>query len=95
MTGAATSARAAGTIFVALALAAAAVALFFGYYGARLIYLAASFGEQGPIDRGVPIIFGILSYLSVVTAAILFPFVTLAAAALSWLSLKAAQRRIH
>ena len=77
-----------GYLLIFIALVAAAVALFFGYVGAKLIYLAATFGSDVPLEQGAPMVFGLLSYISVVTAAIVFPFVSLAAAAIAWLCWK-------
>jgi predicted benzoate:H+ symporter BenE len=85
----------AGYVFMVLALIASAVALFFGYYGAQLIYFAATFGGQSSPDQGASVVFGVLSYLSVVTAAALFPFLTLIAAATAWLCWEAARRRLN
>jgi hypothetical protein len=85
--------RGAASLLVVFALVAAAVALFFAYTGARLIFLAASFGNDVPLDRGAPMVFGLLSYLSVVTAAVLFPFISLAAAAIAWLCWKTGTAR--
>jgi hypothetical protein len=94
VTGAESSARGAGYVFTLLALIFLAVALFFGYYGAQLIYLAATFGSQGSLGQGAAVVFGVLSYISVVTAAVLFPFLTLIAAATAWLCWEAARRRL-
>ena len=85
--------RGAAPILMVVGVVAAAVALFFGYTGARLIYLAASFGNDVPLERGAPMVFGLLSYLSVVTAAVLFPFISLAAAAIAWLCWKTGTTR--
>jgi hypothetical protein len=85
--------RGAASILIVFALVAAAGALFFGYIGARLIYLAASFGNDVPLERGAPMVFGLLSYLSIVTAAVLFPFLSLAAAAIAWLCWKTGSAR--
>jgi hypothetical protein len=87
--------RTLGYVFVFLSLAASAIALFFGYYGAKLVYLAAIFGGQGSLGQGISIVLGVLSYISVVTAAVLFPFVTVAAAAIAWLCWKASKRRLN
>lgn len=80
--------KGAGSILILLALVAAAAALFFGYVGVRLIYLAATFGSDVPLEQGATMVFGLLSYISVVTAAVLFPFLSLAAAAIAWLCWK-------
>jgi hypothetical protein len=85
--------RGSAPLLIVLALVAAAAALFFGYTGARLIYVAASFGNDVPLERGAPMVFGLLSYLSVVTAAVLFPFISLAAAAIAWLCWKTGTAR--
>lgn len=85
--------RGAASILIVLALMAAAAALFFGFTAARLIYIAASFGNDVPLERGVPMVFGLLSYLSIVTAAVLFPFLSLGAAAIAWLCWKTGSAR--
>jgi hypothetical protein len=85
--------RGSAPLLIVLALIAAAAALFFGFMGARLIYLAASFGNDVPLERGAPMVFGLLSYLSVVTAAVLFPFISLAAAAIALLCWKTGTAR--
>jgi hypothetical protein len=82
------AAKGSGYILVFIALVAAAAALFFGYIGVRLIYLAATFGSDVPLEQGAPMVFGLLSYISVVTAAVLFPFLSLTAAAIAWLCWK-------
>lgn len=83
-----------GYVLIFVALVAGAIALFFGYFGAQLIYLAATFGSEAPLDRGVPMVLGILSYISVVTAATLFPLIAVVAAAVAWLSWKAGRSQV-
>ncbi|HTM07504.1 MAG TPA: hypothetical protein VL754_03860 [Verrucomicrobiae bacterium] len=80
-------------VLIFIALVAAAAAIFFGYVGAKLIFLAATFGNDVPLEQGATMVFGLLSYLSVVTAAVLFPFVSLAAAAIAWLCWKTGTAR--
>lgn len=87
------AAKGSGYILIFLALVATAAALFFGYVGAKLIYLAATFGSDVPLEPGAPMVFGLLSYISVVTAAVLFPFISLAAAAVAWLCWKTGTAR--
>lgn len=77
-----------------LARIAPAVALVYGYFGAKLIYLAATFGGDAPLDQGVPMVLGILSYISVVTAATFFPLIGIVAAAIAWLCWKAGRSQI-
>jgi hypothetical protein len=86
-------ARGSGYVLVIFAVVAAAAALFFGYVGAKLIYLAASFGKDVPLEEGATMVFGLLSYVSVVTAAVLFPFIAIAAAAIAWLCWKTGMSR--
>jgi hypothetical protein len=45
-----------GYVLTVIALIAAAVALVFGYFGVKLIYLAATFGGDAPLRRGAPMI---------------------------------------
>jgi hypothetical protein len=94
VTEAARPSRALGYLFLSIALIAAALALFFGYYGAKLVYLAAIFGSDASLGPGVETIVGILSYISVVTAAVFFPFVALIAAAIAVVCGRAALRRV-
>ncbi|HEY2989043.1 MAG TPA: hypothetical protein VGL11_15025 [Candidatus Binatia bacterium] len=94
MTEAAQPSRALGYLFLSIALIAAAIALFFGYYGAKLVYLAAIFGGDASLRPGMETVLGILSYISVVTAAVIFPFVALIAAAVSVLCWRVALRRV-
>jgi hypothetical protein len=75
--------RASGYLLILIALAAAAVALFFGYHGARLIYFAAIFGGRGP--QGVDIALGFFSYVTVLTAAVIFPLIAILAALIACL----------
>jgi len=89
-----TEAKAAGYLLVFLALLASAVALFFGFFGAQLVYLAVMFGRDVPLEQGATMIFGLLSYISVVTAAVVFPFLALAAAAIAWLCWKTGTSRL-
>lgn len=86
--------KGAGYVLVFLALVAAALALFFGFLGAQLVYLAVMFGKDVPLEQGATMIFGLLSYISIVTAAVLFPFIALAAAAVSWLFWKIGTSRL-
>ena len=88
-----TEAKGAGYILVFLALIAAAVAIFFGFIGAQLVYLAVMFGREAPLEPGATMVFGLLSYISVVTGAVLFPFIALAAAAIAWLCWKTGTSR--
>jgi hypothetical protein len=81
-------------ILVVLALIASAAALFFGFLAAQYVYLAVMFGRDGPLEPGVTMVFGLLSYVSVVTAAVLFPFIALAAAAIAWLCWKTGTSRL-
>jgi hypothetical protein len=74
-----------------IAVVASAIALFFGYYGAVLIYLAAKFAAGAPIGQGMDIIFGVASYITVVTAAVFVPLIAVVAAAIAWLCWKAAR----
>ena len=89
------SSRAFGYFLVAIALIASAIALFFGYYGTKLVYLAVRFGSGGTLGHGAEIILGILSYLSVVTAAVLFPLIAVVAGAVALLCWTAALRRLN
>jgi len=89
-----TAAKGASYILVFLALIAAAVAVFFGFIGARLVYLAVTFGRDAPLEQGPTMIFGLLSYISVVTAAVLFPFIALASAAIALLCWKTGTSRL-
>jgi len=82
------AAKGSGSILIFFALVATAAALFFGFVGVRLIYIAATFGNDAPLEQGATMVFGLLSYISVVTAAVLFPFLSLAAAAIAWLCWK-------
>ncbi|HEX9445959.1 MAG TPA: hypothetical protein VGA73_17700 [Candidatus Binatia bacterium] len=77
--------RAFGYLLFIIAFSATAVALFFGYHGARLIYIAAVFGDQGPLNQGMDIALGLFSYITVVTAAVLFPLIAVVAALIAWL----------
>jgi hypothetical protein len=81
-------------VLVFLALIAAVVAVFFGFIGARLVYLALTFGRDVPMEQGATMVFGLLSYISVVTAAIVFPFIALASAAIAWLCWKTGTSRL-
>jgi hypothetical protein len=81
-------------VLVLIALVAAAIAVYCGFVGARLIYLALTFGRDAPLGQGAPMIFGLLSYISVVTAAVVFPFIALAAAAIAWLCWKTGTSRL-
>ena len=81
-------------VLVFVALVAAAVAVFFGFVGAQPVYLAATFGKDAPLQPGATMVFGLLSYISVVTAAIIFPFIALAAAAIAWLCWKTGTSRL-
>jgi hypothetical protein len=84
-----------GYVLIVIALIASAVALVFGYFGAKLIYLAATFGgDAAPLDRGVPMVLGILSYISVLTAATLFPLIAVVAAAIAWVCWRAGRSQI-
>jgi hypothetical protein len=83
-----------GYVLIVTALIASAVALVFGYFGGKLIYLAATFGGDAPLDRGVPMVLGILSYISVVTAATLFPLIAVVAAAIAWVCWRAGRSQI-
>jgi|GEM_PF-2394483 hypothetical protein len=89
----ASAAKGSANILLFISLVAAAAALFFGFMGARLIYLAASFGNDVPLEQGAPMVFGLLSYLSVVTAAVLFPFISVGSAAIAWLCWKTGTMR--
>src|SRR5258706_15514304 len=71
--------RAFGYLLFIIAFSATAVALFFGYHGARLIYIAAVFGDQGPLNQGMDIALGLFSYITVVTAAVILPLLALVA----------------
>jgi hypothetical protein len=71
-----------GYLLLTLSVAAAAVALFFGYYGVQLVYLALTFKGEGSLGR-----------VGMYIAAILFPFIALIAAAIAQLSYKAGKRR--
>jgi hypothetical protein len=81
-------------VLVFLALIAAVVAVFFGFIGARLVYLALTFGRDVPMEQGATMVFGLLSYISVVTAAIVFPIIALASAAIAWLCWKTGTSRL-
>lgn len=80
-------------VLLLLAVIAAAVAVYCGFVGARLIYLALTFGRDGPLGEGPPMVFGLLAYISVVTAAVLFPFIALGSAAIAWLCWKTGTSR--
>ena len=86
--------RAPAYLFLFFALIASAVALFFLYYGAKLVYLVAIFGSEASLGQGMSIVLGVFSYLTVVTAAVLFPFIALFASAVAWFSWKAGKRRL-
>ncbi len=86
--------KTAGYLLVSFALIASVAAVFFAYIGAELVYLAVSFGRDAPLEGGPAMVFGLLSYISVVTAAVLFPFIALAAAAIAWLCWKTGAARI-
>ena len=89
-----TEATGSSYVLIFLALIAAAVAVFFGFIGAQLVYLAMTFGRDAPLEHGATMVFGLLSYISVVTAAIIFPFIALAAAAIAWLCWKTGTSRL-
>lgn len=89
-----TEAAGSSYVLVFLALIAAAVAVFCGFIGARLVYLALTFGRDVPMEQGATMVFGLLSYISVVTAAIVFPFIALASAAIAWLCWKTGTSRL-
>jgi hypothetical protein len=73
-----------GYLLLTLAFVAAAGALFFGYYGVQLVYLAATFEGEGS-----------LGHVGMYIAAIVFPFIALIAAAVAWISWKAGKRRLN
>lgn len=77
--------RALASLLILVALAATAIALFFGYHGARLAYIAAMFGGQTPLSQGMDIALGLFSYITVLTAAVLFPLIAIVAALIAWL----------
>jgi hypothetical protein len=79
---------------VLFAIIAAAIAVYCGFVGVRLIYLALTFGRDAPLEQGPSMVFGLLSYISVVTAAVVFPFIALAAAAIAWLCWKTGTSRL-
>jgi hypothetical protein len=89
-----TEATGSSYVLIFLALIAAAVAVFFGFIGAQLVYLAMTFGRDVPLEQGATMVFGLLSYISVVTAAIIFPFIALASAAIAWLCWKTGTSRL-
>jgi len=86
--------RAGGYGLLAASLIALAVALFFGYHAARLVYLFVLFGDEASSPRNVSVLLGIFSYLTVVTAAGVFFAIALIAVAIAWLCWKAAKRRV-
>ncbi|HEY1373810.1 MAG TPA: hypothetical protein VGH50_15165 [Candidatus Binatia bacterium] len=89
-----TEATGSSPVLVLLALIAAAIAVYCGVVGARLIYLAMTFGKDVPLEQGPPMIFGLLSYISVLTAAVVVPFIAVAAAAIAWLCWKTGTSRL-
>ncbi|HEY1269442.1 MAG TPA: hypothetical protein VGH16_19440 [Candidatus Binatia bacterium] len=89
-----TEATGSSYVLLLLALIAAAIAVYCGFVGARLIYLALTFGREVPLAQGPPMVFGLLSYISVVTAAVVVPFIALAAAAIAWLCWKTGTSRV-
>jgi hypothetical protein len=77
-----------------LAFIASVIALFFGYYGAKLVYLAAIFGSESSLGEGMSIVLGVFSYLSVITAAALFPIIAVVAAAIALVCWNGAKRHL-
>ena len=77
--------RALGYLLILIALVATAIALFFGFHGARLAYIAAAFGAQGPFNQGPGSAPGFFSYVTVLTAAVFFPLIAIFAALIAWL----------
>jgi hypothetical protein len=86
--------RALGYGLLLLALVASVIALFFGFYGAKLVYLVAIFGREGSLGEGMSIVLGVFSYLTVVTAAVLFPCIALVAAAIALVCWNGAKRHL-
>lgn len=76
--------RALAYLFLFNSLVAFAVALFFGYYGVQLAYLAGTFERKGS-----------LTHAGMYLAGVLFPFVALTAAAIGWLCWKAGRRLLN
>jgi hypothetical protein len=74
--------RVLGYVLLIISLVATAIALFFGYYGVQLVYLALTFKGEGS-----------LGHVGMYIAAILFPFIALIAAGVAWVSWKAGKRR--
>lgn len=71
-------------LLVALAAFSAATALFFGFYGVRLVYFALTY--DGP---------GSLGHVGMYIAAGLFPVIAMVAGFVTYTSTRAASRRLN